>query len=325
LEEEVNLVDTGHVAGSGGLVKLGLESEGVHVDTSGGDVGVALVGLDEVEVGTKTLLETLVTVELETGTDDGVTTSIAGAETSVISTITSSGEGVSTSEGNEVSGKGGAGAKTVSLDVTGGVGVEGRGSVEVVTIAETDGDTEGSNRGGGRTILLVNIGEGLGHVTSLNVGVKEVEGEGGEVGEGLTVNVGTSVFNRTIVIEVVSVVEPLVRTRLDDVITLDDPDKLLARMVEVKLNLHSGVDSRLITSELELLNEVLVGELGETSTLISVEVDVVDEEGSSLEGGDAESGTLSGETAVTGLESRNVALLLVSELNVDADLVILHI
>ena len=78
-------------------------------------------------------------------------------------------------------------------------------------------------------------------------------------------------------IKVVSVVGPLVESRVDHIITLDNPDYLLGRVVKVELNLDIGVDCGLVTCELKLLNQVLVSNLGEAATLISVEVDVVNE------------------------------------------------
>ena len=58
-------------------------------------------------------------------------------------------------------------------------------------------------------------------------------------------------------------------------VTLDDPDELLARVVERHLDLVGRRCDRLIARELELLNEVLVGDLGEAAALLRVEVDVV--------------------------------------------------
>ena len=68
------VVDTGEVAAAGWLVFLGAKSEGVHVDTGVGAAGVGLVGLDEVEVGTLTLGEAVLTVELKLGSDHRVLT-----------------------------------------------------------------------------------------------------------------------------------------------------------------------------------------------------------------------------------------------------------
>ena len=50
-------------------------------------------------------------------------------------------------------------------------------------------------------------------------------------------------------------------------------------MVEVQLELVGGGRDRLTACELERLDQVLVGDLGELAALIRVEVDVVDVEG----------------------------------------------
>ncbi len=54
-------------------------------------------------------------------------------------------------------------------------------------------------------------------------------------------------------------------------------------MVEVELDLVTGRTDGLVASELELLNQVLVGILGELAALISVEEDIVDVERSGNE------------------------------------------
>jgi len=59
-------------------------------------------------------------------------------------------------------------------------------------------------------------------------------------------------------------------------ISLDNPDKLLTRVVEVELDLVGRRTNRLVSSELKLLEKVLVGVLGHLSALISVEEDVID-------------------------------------------------
>jgi len=55
-------------------VLLRLQSEGVHVDTSGGDVGVVLEGLHLVEIASLAHLETVVAVQLQQGSHHGVLT-----------------------------------------------------------------------------------------------------------------------------------------------------------------------------------------------------------------------------------------------------------
>jgi len=62
-------------------------------------------------------------------------------------------------------------------------------------------------------------------------------------------------------------------------VTLDNPDEFLTRVVEVELDLVTGGSNRFRASVLEDFNEVFMGSLGELTTFISVEVDVVDVEG----------------------------------------------
>jgi len=59
-------------------------------------------------------------------------------------------------------------------------------------------------------------------------------------------------------------------------VTLDNPDKLLRGVVEVELDLVGRAGHGLAARELELLDQVLVRDLGEAAALIRVEVDVVD-------------------------------------------------
>lgn len=74
-------------------------------------------------------------------------------------------------------------------------------------------------------------------------------------------------------------------------IGLLNPNELLDGVVEVKLDLALGF---LLTCKLKLLNEVLVGDLGKSATLIGVKVDVVHVEGGGVErlggAGDASGG-----------------------------------
>ena len=95
-------------------------------------------------------------------------------------------------------------------------------------------------------------------------------------------------------------------------ILLDNPDKFFAGVVEVKLDLVGDRGDRLVTGELNLLDEVLVRDLREAAALISVEEDVVRVEGRGLERGDRD-GTL-GEVAIRSS----------TELKVDLDLVVLE-
>jgi hypothetical protein len=71
------------------------------------------------------------------------------------------------------------------------------------------------------------------------------------------------------------------RAVVNVLVGLDDPDKLLNGVVKVKLNLVTGRTDRLITGELELSNQVLVGVLCHSATFISVQEHVVNVQGSS--------------------------------------------
>ena len=68
-------------------------------------------------------------------------------------------------------------------------------------------------------------------------------------------------------------------------VALHNPDEFLTRVVEVELELVGRGSDRFTTSELENIDEVFVGYLGELTTFISIEVDVVNiERGSSQVG-----------------------------------------
>ena len=62
---DLRVIDAREVAGTGGLMLLGLEREGVRVDTGVGAAGVVVVGLHLVEVLTRLFLETVLAVEDE--------------------------------------------------------------------------------------------------------------------------------------------------------------------------------------------------------------------------------------------------------------------
>ena len=62
----------------------------------------------------------------------------------------------------------------------------------------------------------------------------------------------------------------------DERVALDDPDELLAWVVEVQLQLVGRRRDRLTARELENIDEVLVRDLGKLAALVRVEVDVID-------------------------------------------------
>jgi hypothetical protein len=100
-------------------------------------------------------------------------------------------------------------------------------------------------------------------------------------------------------------------------IRLDDPDKLLAWVVEVELDLVGGRTNRLVTSELNLLDEVLMGVLCHLSTLIGIKEDIVNVKGSSNKG------LLVSLGGTGGTRQCEKAFTNRTEVNVDLDLVVL--
>jgi hypothetical protein len=106
-------------------------------------------------------------------------------------------------------------------------------------------------------------------------------------------------------------------------VALDNPDELLNGVVEVELDLVGGGSDGLSTSELEDVDEVLVGDLGELAALIGIEVDVVNIERSSDEALGVDTvtdGVSVGEGG--GVVPAEVAEVV--ELEVDTDLVVLE-
>ena len=128
----------------------------------------------------------------------------------------------------------------------------------------------------------------------------------------------------------VGVVERLLSLpRVDDVViaadervTLNNPDKLLARVVEVQLQLVGRRGDRLTTSELEDINQVLVRDLGELAALISVEVDVVDVQRGS--GKTALANTVADSMRVRRVRVVPAQVVQGVELEVDTDFVVLQ-
>ena len=107
-------------------------------------------------------------------------------------------------------------------------------------------------------------------------------------------------------------------------IALNNPHKLLARVVEVELELVGRRRDGLRARELERLDEVLVGDLGELAALVRVEVDVVHIERGRLEVGRRDA--VADRVVVARDLGRRVPAEVaeVVELEVDADLVVLE-
>uniref|UniRef100_A0A6C0APU3 Uncharacterized protein n=1 Tax=viral metagenome TaxID=1070528 RepID=A0A6C0APU3_9ZZZZ len=105
-------------------------------------------------------------------------------------------------------------------------------------------------------------------------------------------------------------------------VTLDDPHKLLTRVVEVELQLVGGAGDGLTASELKHVDQVLVRDLGELATLICVQVDVVDVQGGC---GQASLGnTVANRVGVRASGIVPAQVVQGVELQVEADLVVLE-
>ncbi len=180
-EQERGVINAGQVAGARGLVLLRLQGKRVDVDADRRDVGVVLVRLHPVEVLALADRETVVAVELQERSDDGVLARHA-------------------------------------LHASDGVARLQAGPVPPVGVVE-----------------------------------------------------GLLALERT---------DDGVIAR-DEGVTLDNPHKLLAGVVEVQLDLVGGGGDGLTARELQHVDQVLVGDLGELAALIRVQVDVVDVQGRS--------------------------------------------
>jgi len=285
-------------------VLLGSQCEGIQVDTGIGGAGVVLVRLNQVEVGSLTLREAVLAVKLELSGDDGILTPAVHIKR---------GLGKNKSAGIRDAGSGSSMSKVGQVVVC--------RSRSIVSELPPRSAT-------GSSILSGSISEETGGVdvgisSSVDNGVVRSEGHNG---------VGQSI-NSVGVVEGLSTKEAVKnssrlkrRAIVDVLVRLDNPDKLLNGVVEVKLDLVGRGTDRLITGELKLLDEVLVGVLGHTSTLISVQEHVVNVEGGSDEGLVVSGSNLHSSSSANGVGETGhspQALLNRADIKVDLDLVVL--
>ena len=248
---EGRLVNAGEVARAAGLVLLGAQREGVHVDTRRRAAAVVLEGLHLVEVGTLTLRETVLSVELELGdlnrvlalaADTGVEDDLGEqvVNTRLELSHTSSVVGVSTNQ------------RRLTNTGTTQNGSRGR-------------HTTRTRIGLSRRNLVSTRSDGTGQQTHDQTLRAEVVG--------VVERLGTSDGRN-----------PRRVGAVHERVTLDDPEKLLDGVIEVQLDLVGRRGDGLRTSVLDLLNQVLVALLGEAAALLRVEVHVVNIEGGGGEG-----------------------------------------
>ena len=259
---------------------------------------MVLERLDNVEVRPLTLGDTVLSVELQLGSDNGVLTPAVEVEGGL--------------RQNECSGIGQHGAgrgravlvedarRLPVLDSSGSAGnksVEGTGHLE-----DTSTDEGTGSRGlGGSTEDVDRWGEGIDSIGVVEgLSTEDFEEGGCSLERSAVINVG---------------------------IGLNNPDELLAGVVEVDLDLVTGRSNRLITGVLELLNEVLVGVLGHFSSLVSIQEDEINIDRGGNEGLLVGSGDGLGSRCGNGSQILDgpQALTNRSEIDVNLDFVILYI
>jgi hypothetical protein len=224
---------------------------------------VVLVGLNEVKVGSFTLREAVLAVELELGGDDGVLTPAVHGEGGL-------GENES------------AGIRNTGV-LVGVIGVEGVGSAERYFIVwkVVRGCIPPLMAGSRVGISSTGIIE---ETRSINVLVNSVRAAECVDGVGKSVD-GVGVIER---LSAEQAVQQLVavegRAVVNVLIRLDDPNEFFDGVVKVELDLVGRGTDGLVTGELELFNEVLVGVLGHAPALVGIQEDVVDVEGRGNEG-----------------------------------------
>jgi hypothetical protein len=265
------------------------QSKAVHVNALIRVAGVRLVRLDPREVGSFALREAVLSVELELGSDAGVlspTVHVKGGLRENEGTgIRDSGSIVHRSANGGLSKAGGA--------VGGGVGVAQSGAAKIGLIIRIIGAVPISSEVlrdvciKGTSLLEEAVGVNeriLANEGSRTRGSEFLGSTKGVDGVGKSIN-GISVVEGlgTKDLEKKSIASEG-RAIINVLIGLDDPDELLHRVVEVELDLVGRRTNRLVTSELELGDEVFVGVLRHTTTLVSVKEHVVNVEGSSNKG-----------------------------------------
>ena len=259
---------------------------------------MVLEGLNNVEVRTLSLGDTVLAVKLELSGDDGVLTPAVQVEGSLRKN-----EGAGIRQGRAV------GKRAVLVEDT------GSGVPVLVAVHRTARDGIGSTG----HLEDTSRNEGVG-TRGLNGASEDVDrGRESINGIGVVEGLGAKDLEQgTVALEG--------STIINVGIGLDNPDELLARMVEVDLDLIGGRTNRLVAGVLELLNEVLVGVLGHLSALVGIQEDEINVDRSGNKGLLVSSGDSLGRR---GRDSSQVldgpqALTNGSEIDVNLDLVVLE-
>ncbi len=300
-----------------------VQSEGVRVNAILRCVRPVLVRLDVVEVLTLSLGESIVTVQLNLALDDRVKGTIE-VKTEVVPLVDAD-IAVSTARVKGVGGTDEASEESVNNGGELTDGQEIASHEDVVQGSGTETDTRG------RGSVTVNAGTGdngtansdgasatnLDHTVTIDIdGTRSTSGVGDGKQEalgGLNAEVTDLISSAALVVINASVSKELLGA--GEPTKFDNPEKGLGRVVEVKADLAGVSRQSLLTSELKLLDQVLVRGLGEALALLRVEVDVVDKKLSLVE---TESKILDGD--VLG----DNTLISTTEVEVDTDVVVLE-
>ena len=285
---ESSIVNTREVARAGWLVLFGAKGERVQVDTGVWGASVVLPRLNEVKVGAFTLREAILAVELELGGNNWVLTPAVHVKSSL-----GKHEGAGIRKGRLLDAVEGWAVKGAGRCLPSG-GASGSDIHCTGRLEETAGiDETGGTTDRGRASESVNgVGKSVEGISVVEwLGTKKLEQDVGSIKRRAVVDIG---------------------------ITLNDPDKLLDRVVEVELDLVGRRTNGLITSELKLFNEVLMGVLGHAPALIGVEEHVVDIERSGNQG--LVVGSVELLVSVGGSDRANSPQALVDGANVEVDL-----
>ena len=307
------VVDPREVTGARRLVLLRTEGERVHVNTSGRGSSVVLERLNQVEVRTEALREAVLAVEEELGTHNWVVTP-AVLRPRALSDDRGDGTGWTAVEGRAVANTATVAAST-TLTSVGRIGP----LFGVGTLVHTGCIKEIFRKIFWSHINLRARGGGLAFTPSSRPGERgtpclecgrctAVRAHAGSILlvdlEFKTVSVILAEVKAVVqgrpreAIKLIGVVERLgtihhvlllewleLSTVVHIARWLDNPDKLLAWVVEVELDLVRRTADRLIAGELKLLNQVLVRVLSHSSPFIRVQEHVVDVERSTYEAG----------------------------------------
>jgi len=300
------VVNAGEVAGAGRLVLLGAKGEGIHVDSGVGVTGVGLVRLHLVKVGSLTLREAVLAVKLELGGDDGVLSPAMHIQ-----------GGLGKHKGSGI-----RDTRVVNLgESKSGLGVGVGASMPVARVLNISGT--------GRLKEAVGVDESvLSSVSGVIVASDSLRSSKGMDGVGKSIH-SVGVVERLGAKHLVKEgVTDKGRAVIHVGIGLHDPHKLLHGVVEVELDLVGRRTNRLVSSELELSDEVLVGVLGHTTTLISVKEHVIHIQGGSNQGlvvSDGSRHRLAGTGIAGAVEGGHSPQALVNgaDVKVDLDLVVL--